>query len=111
MIAPGLDAAITGVGYTDFTRNSGRTVLDLASSACTEAIADAGLTHTEVDGIMCYHENDSALVRDVAAVLGLPGLVGTPMPWRAAITGVRSSPRPGLPPRVGWRVMSSCTGR
>ena len=72
MIAPGLDAAITGVGYTDFTRNSGRTVLDLASSACTEAIADAGLTHTEVDGIMCYHENDSALVRDVAAVLGLP---------------------------------------
>jgi acetyl-CoA acetyltransferase len=72
MIAPGLGAAITGVGYTDFTRNSGRTVLALASSACTEAIADAGLTHAEVDGIMCYHENDSALVRDVAAVLGLP---------------------------------------
>jgi acetyl-CoA acetyltransferase len=72
MIGPTLDAAITGVGYTDFTRNSGRTVLELASSACGEAIADAGLRHADVDGIMCYHENDSALVRDVAAVLGLP---------------------------------------
>jgi acetyl-CoA acetyltransferase len=64
--------AITGVGYSEFTRSSGKTVLDLALRACLEAIEDAGLHPHQVDGLISYHENDSALARDVAASLGLP---------------------------------------
>ena len=64
--------AISGVGYTEFTRESGRTVLDLTAEACSRAIVDAGLDRDEIDGLICYHENDSGLARDVAAALGLP---------------------------------------
>ena len=38
------NTAITGVGYTELTKASGRSVLDLATEACAAAIADAGLT-------------------------------------------------------------------
>ena len=68
-----MKAAITGVGYTDFTRASGRTVLDLASEACRRAIDDAGLTAADVDGLgsfMLMH--DSVPCVAVATVLGLP---------------------------------------
>jgi 3-oxoacyl-[acyl-carrier-protein] synthase III len=36
--------AITGVGATDYTKNSGRSVLHLAAEATAAALADAGLT-------------------------------------------------------------------
>ena len=36
-------AAITGVGYTELSRRSGRTVLELATEACRAAIDDAGV--------------------------------------------------------------------
>ena len=35
--------AIAGIGWTDYSKNSGRTVRSLASEACIKAIADAGL--------------------------------------------------------------------
>jgi acetyl-CoA acetyltransferase len=66
-------AAITGVGYTDFTRASGRSVLDLAASACREAIDDAGLVSADVDGLgsfMLMH--DSVPCVAVATALGMP---------------------------------------
>ena len=44
-------AAIVGVGYTAFTRDSGTTVLDLALQAVTRALADAGLERAAVDGL------------------------------------------------------------
>jgi acetyl-CoA acetyltransferase len=46
--------------------------LDLALRASTEAIEDAGLSVHDVDGVICFHENDSALSRDLAAAAGLP---------------------------------------
>jgi len=46
-------------------------VLDLAATACERAIYDAGLQPLDIDGVICYHLNDSALVRDVQSVLGL----------------------------------------
>lgn len=64
-------AAISGVGWTDYSRSSGRTVLELAAAACRAAIEDAGLRAADIDGLVCYQMNDSALTRDVAAALGI----------------------------------------
>ena len=68
-----MKAAITGVGYTAFTKASGRSVLDLAAEACRHAIDDAGLRPQDVDGLgsfMLMH--DSVPCVAVATALGLP---------------------------------------
>ena len=49
-----MNAAVTGVGYTELSRCSGRSVLDLAQEACRTAIADAGLRPSDVDGIASF---------------------------------------------------------
>jgi len=70
--------AIAGVGYTEFSRASGRSVLSLAAEACRNAIADAGLEPSEVDGVASFSVlNDSVPSQSVATVLGLkePGYV------------------------------------
>jgi acetyl-CoA acetyltransferase len=67
-------AAITGVGSTDFSKNSGRTVLALALEACSRAVADAGVNMDDVDGVLTYGLNDSVWAQAVATGLGLPRL-------------------------------------
>ncbi|MCK0517226.1 lipid-transfer protein [Williamsia sp. DF01-3] len=47
-------AAIAGIGATDFSKNSGRSELRLAAEAVTAAIADAGLTPSDVDGLVSF---------------------------------------------------------
>jgi acetyl-CoA acetyltransferase len=64
-------AAIVGVGYTDFSRESGRTVLALAMEAIGKALADAGLERDGVDGILSYSLGDSVPVATVARSMGL----------------------------------------
>ncbi|HEY3032264.1 MAG TPA: thiolase family protein, partial [Bradyrhizobium sp.] len=44
---------ITGVGLTAFGRHEGSSSLDLMSKAAELAIADAGLTRAEIDGVLC----------------------------------------------------------
>lgn len=44
--------AVVGIGATDFSRASDRSVLTLATQAAREALADAGLQASEVDGIV-----------------------------------------------------------
>ncbi len=67
--------AIAGVGYTPFTRNSGRSVLSLAAESAREAVNDAGLPFKEVDGIGSYMVlNDSVSCGALATALGLPEL-------------------------------------
>ncbi|MBI3744020.1 MAG: acetyl-CoA acetyltransferase [Chloroflexi bacterium] len=66
-------AAVSGVGYTKITRNSGVSVMTLALEACYNAIRDAGLTPKDVDGILSYSVNDSVPVREVAMALGMAG--------------------------------------
>ncbi len=46
--------AIVGVGYSDVQRHSERTVGQLAVSACTRALDDAGLTADDIDGVSNY---------------------------------------------------------
>ena len=38
------DTAIVGIGQTEFSKNSGRSELQLAGEAVAAAVADAGLT-------------------------------------------------------------------
>jgi acetyl-CoA acetyltransferase len=64
-------AAIVGVGYTEFSRDSGTSVLDLALRAVTAALADAGLERASVDGLLSYSMGDSVPVTTVARTLGL----------------------------------------
>ena len=46
--------AIAGVGYTDLSRNSRRSVLALAAEACRNALEDAGLPRERVGGIASF---------------------------------------------------------
>ena len=47
-------AAITGIGQSEVGRRLGRTELDLTLDACLQAIADAGLTREDIDGLATY---------------------------------------------------------
>ncbi|MCB0997565.1 MAG: hypothetical protein KDB21_20885 [Acidimicrobiales bacterium] len=68
-------AAIAGVGYTPFTKDSGVSVLSLARSACAAALDDAGLAATEVDGIASFMVmHDSVPAQSVATALAVDGL-------------------------------------
>jgi len=59
---------ITGIGISDIGRNTGTPNLDLAVAAAREAIADAGLTPADIDGITTVGE---APLEQVAATLGM----------------------------------------
>lgn len=66
-------AAIAGVGYTELSKRSGRTVLDLAAEACRVAIGDAGLGLKDVDGVGSFMVlGDSVSSEAVATALALP---------------------------------------
>lgn len=67
------NTAIVGVGYTEFTRQSGRSVLDLASEACAKAVFDAGMELKDVNGVVSFSVlGDSVPSETVATGLGLP---------------------------------------
>jgi len=64
-------SAVAGVGYTALSRDSGVSVLELAATACRNAVADCGLDPGDVDGIVTYSLlNDSVYGQAVAAALG-----------------------------------------
>ena len=67
------ETAIAGIGQTEFSKESGRTALQLAAEASLAAITDAGLTPADVDGMVTFvlDQNDElALLRN----LGIPEL-------------------------------------
>ncbi|MEQ8840324.1 MAG: hypothetical protein RIB98_05050 [Acidimicrobiales bacterium] len=75
---PYRDACITGVGFTELSKNSGRSVLAVAADACRAAIADAGLTPGDIDGVVTYqYLGDSVPAQAVASVLGMGTLAHT----------------------------------
>lgn len=63
--------AIAGIGNTAYSKNSGVTVLELASEACRKACEDAGIALDDVDGIISYNFGDSVPSMSVATALGL----------------------------------------
>ncbi|MEW9854253.1 thiolase family protein [Novosphingobium sp. M1R2S20] len=51
---PEKQCAITGAGQSEVGRPSSRSALQLTADACLEAIADAGLKPSDIDGIATY---------------------------------------------------------
>ena len=47
-------AIISGIGQSAVGRRLGRSDLDLTADACLAAVADAGLTLDEIDGLSTY---------------------------------------------------------
>jgi acetyl-CoA acetyltransferase len=54
------DSILSGIGQSQIGRRLGRSALDLTVDAALEAIADAGLTRDDIDGITTYPGGDSA---------------------------------------------------
>jgi acetyl-CoA acetyltransferase len=63
-------AAIVGIGATEFSKDSGRSELRLAVDAVRAALDDAGLTPSDVDGLVTFTMDTNAEVA-VARELGL----------------------------------------
>jgi acetyl-CoA acetyltransferase len=63
-------AAIAGIGATEFSKDSGRSELRLAAEAASAALADAGLSPSEVDGLVTFTMDSTAeiaLARELGA--------------------------------------------
>ncbi|WP_332770280.1 thiolase C-terminal domain-containing protein [Phenylobacterium sp.] len=65
--------AVVGIGQTAFARDSGRSVLSLATEAALKALEDAGLTVDDVDGIV-RADVDTVTPYSLAAALGVNNL-------------------------------------
>ena len=66
-------AAIVGIGATEFSKESGRSELQLSVEATRAALADAGLTPADVDGLTTFTMDTSAEIA-LARELGLGDL-------------------------------------
>ena len=65
--------AIVGIGATEFSKNSGRSELQLAGEAVRAAIVDAGLQPSDVDGLTTFTMETNSEI-EVARTAGLGDL-------------------------------------
>ncbi|UEA60271.1 lipid-transfer protein [Gordonia otitidis] len=65
--------SIAGIGATEFSKNSERSELRLAAEAVQSALADAGLTPADVDGLVSFTMDTNAEIA-VARAVGIPEL-------------------------------------
>src|SRR6186997_1961125 len=63
--------AIVGVGETTYTRGSDKTTRALGSWAVRNAILDAGLKPSDIDGMLSYQSGDSTSATFIAGDLGI----------------------------------------
>jgi acetyl-CoA acetyltransferase len=66
-------AAIVGIGATEFSKDSGRSELRLAVECVSAALADAGLTPADVDGLVTFTMDTNSEIA-VARELRIPEL-------------------------------------
>ncbi len=66
-------ASIAGIGTTEFSKNSGRSELQLAAESVRSALDDAGLDPSEVDGMVTFTMDSNSEVA-VAREVGVPEL-------------------------------------
>jgi acetyl-CoA acetyltransferase len=82
--------SIAGIGESDYSRRSGRSIQALAAAAGTAALRDAGLRALDMDGVIAL--GGSLFTEDVIAALGLPLQVfdASPAPGgNAAVSALR----------------------
>src|SRR5579864_3254487 len=63
--------AIVGVGETTYTRGSGMTTRALGTWAVRNAILDAGLKASDIDGMLDYSGGDSTSATFISGDLGM----------------------------------------
>ncbi|HRD76920.1 MAG TPA: transporter, partial [Hyphomicrobiaceae bacterium] len=83
--------AVTGVGETAYTRNSGKSVAALQLEASLAAIRDAGLSPKDIDGIIPY-SNSPVVAEDFITNFGLDDLrfsATTPMGGASAVAAIQ----------------------
>ncbi len=68
-----LNTAIVGIGQTEFSKESGRSELQLACECIKAALDDAGLTPADVDG-MCTFTIDNNEDVDIVSSMGVENL-------------------------------------
>jgi acetyl-CoA acetyltransferase len=66
-------AAVAGIGATEFSKDSGRSELQLSAEAVQSALADAGLRATDVDGLVTFSMDSTSEIA-LARELGIPEL-------------------------------------
>ncbi|WP_299572391.1 lipid-transfer protein [uncultured Williamsia sp.] len=66
-------AAVVGIGQTEYSKESGRSELQLACEAVKSALDDAGLTPSDVDGMVTFTVDSSEEI-EVARNLGIDDL-------------------------------------
>lgn len=66
-------AAIAGIGATEFSKESGRSELQLSCEAVLDALEDCGLSTSEVDGLVTFTMDNSSEIA-VARELGMGDL-------------------------------------
>jgi acetyl-CoA acetyltransferase len=69
-MTPRDQAAIVGIGQTGFSKSSGRSELALAAECVSQAIADAGLRPSDVDGLTTFSLDTSDEI-EVARSVGI----------------------------------------
>lgn len=67
------NTAIAGIGQTEFSKDSGRSELQLAAEASIAAIRDAGLSPADIDGTVSFFEDTNDELQLVRA-LGIENL-------------------------------------
>lgn len=67
-------AAIVGIGETEFSKNSGRSTLRMALETILAALDDCGLRPSDIDGIVKMSANRDIDEVDIARALGLENL-------------------------------------
>ena len=68
------EAAIAGIGCTAYSKDSGVSVFNLAAEAIKAAVADAGLSMADVDGLVTFGPNDSIPPNMLAQGLGIQSM-------------------------------------
>jgi len=86
-------AAVTGIGETVYSRQSGTTPLALQLEASLTAIADAGLSPKDIDGVIPYGAG-AAVAEDFVTNFGIEDLrysATTPMGGASCVAAVQSA--------------------
>lgn len=86
-------AAVTGIGETTYSKNSGTSPLALQMEASLKAIADAGLTPKDIDGVIPY-STGATVAEDFITNLGLKDLrysATTPMGGASCVAAIQSA--------------------
>ena len=85
--------AVSGIGETAYTRGTTKSGLALQLEASLAAIADAGLSPRDIDGVIPYFPG-GGIAEDFVANLGLPDLrlsLFVPMGGATCVAAIQSA--------------------